>query len=488
MNDMDDKNGIKWSLALLAVYLVLAAILPAADDEVYYWTWSKGLQWSYYDHPPMTAVLIRLSTAIFGDSIFGFRVPACIATAFVVYVIRRLTPCKPLLWGVILSPLYTIGAVIITPDSPLLMFWAAYVWWLVEVHRHLTPAPEASSGSPIPVRYWLIGGVILGCGVLSKYTMGLAVPTGFITFLVARRAYREWLLGYIFHGIIAFVVASPILIYNIQQNFEPLLFQFKHANQTTSNALRSIVEFVGIQILLFGTMPFFLFPWVVTNCRRLCQDARLRVCTCLYAIPLAFFVYKSTQSRLEGNWALVCFVSFWPVAAEWYRTTDKLNFWRQSTSWAFAPPVLASVIVFVHWLYPLPFIPTKVDRIHRQVALQSATQAVAEKIREHGESIPVYTNSYQMTSWLRFQKLKALQIDQLTRPSHFTRPPHRLTDVDRAYVVNGLPLTEEFAKGFGPPELIGTVPVSVRGNEDDKLKIWLYSKRPDETTSNIDSE
>ena len=481
---MAEKYGWKPIAVVLAVYLVLAALLPAADDEVYYWTWSKDLQWSYFDHPPMTAVLIRLSTAVFGDSIFGFRVPACIASAFVLYVIRRLTSFKPLMWGVILSPLYTVGAVMITPDSPLLMFWAAYLWWLVEVHRRLTP-DSAQSPRTIAFRWWLLGGVILGCGVLSKYTMGLAVPTAFIGFLIARRPYREWLSGYIFHGVIAFIVASPILIYNIQQHFDPLLFQLRHSNQTTPNALLSIVEFVGVQILLFGTMPFFLFPWVISNARRLSQDPRLRICACLYSLPLAFFLYKSTQTRLEGNWALVCFVSFWPLAAEWYQTVDKSNFWRQSTPWAFAPPALATVVVLVHWIWPLSIVPTKRDRIHRQVALQTATQEVARKIREHGESIPVYTNSYQMTSWLRFQSLNAQQIDQLTRPSHFTRPPRRLMDVDRAYVVTNLPLPDEFAKGFGSPELVGSVPVEVRGTPEDTLNIRLYSRNtPREKSAN----
>ena len=52
-----------WLIAgLLAVYLMLAAVLPAADDEVYYWSWARPLQFSYYDHPPLTAYMIRLST------------------------------------------------------------------------------------------------------------------------------------------------------------------------------------------------------------------------------------------------------------------------------------------------------------------------------------------------------------------------------------------------------------------------------------------
>ena len=197
---MDKKPGLLPFVLLLGIYLILAAVLPAADDEVYYWSWSKDLQWSYFDHPPMTAVLIRLSTAIFGDSIFGFRVPACIASAFVVYVISRLTPLKPLVWGVILSPLFTIGAVLITPDSPLMMCWAAYLWWSVALHRHLTPGPDQGASTAVPLRLWLIGGVILGCGVLSKYTMGLAVPVGFLCLLLSRRPPKKWLSGYLLHG------------------------------------------------------------------------------------------------------------------------------------------------------------------------------------------------------------------------------------------------------------------------------------------------
>jgi 4-amino-4-deoxy-L-arabinose transferase-like glycosyltransferase len=475
---MDDKNGLKSIAVIFVVYLILAALLPAADDEIYYWCWSKDLQWSYYDHPPMSAFLIRCSTAVFGDSIFAIRVPACIASAFVLYVIGRLTSFKPLLWGVLLSPLFTIFGVLMTPDSPLLMFWAAYLWWLVEVHRRAAQTVADTPTPGVSLRWWVFGGVILGLGVLSKYTMALAVPTGLLSFLVARRLWRGWLPGYVLHGVVAFVVASPILIYNLQQNFEPLLFQWQHSAQKTSNAARSIVEFVGSQILAFGTMPFFLFPWVVLNARQLCADSRLRVCVCLYAPPIAYFLYKSTQTRLEGNWALVCFVSFWPLASEWLQTVDKNNFWRRTTVWAFVPPALASIAILVHWIYPIPLVPTKVDRIHRQIGIQKATHEVARIIREHGESIPVFSNSYQMTSWLRFQSLNAQQIDQLTRPSHFTRPPRRLTDVDRAYVVTNPALPDEFKKGFGTPELIGSVPVVVRGTQEDTLNIRLYSRIP----------
>ncbi len=37
-----------------------------APDEAYYWTWSRHLQWGYYDHPPMVGFLILVFTALSG--------------------------------------------------------------------------------------------------------------------------------------------------------------------------------------------------------------------------------------------------------------------------------------------------------------------------------------------------------------------------------------------------------------------------------------
>ena len=488
---MDGKNGI-WKIAvLLAIYFVLAVILPAADDEVYYWCWSKELQFSYYDHPAMTAVLIRMSTALVGDSVLGFRIPACLASAFVIYVINRLTPTKSLVLGVLLCPLFTIGAVLITPDSPLVLFWTAYIWWLVELHRRLTPFADSTLGSQpatslpletaavphqITLLMWTIGGILLGLGALSKYTMGLAVPLTFVSLMMSGRRWRDWMFGYVYHGAVSFVVALPILIYNIQQKFEPLIYQWQHAAEKTPNGWMTFGDFVGVQMLLFGTTPFVLLPWVLYHFRSLSQNPRLRVCACFYALPLTYFLYKSTQTRLQGNWALVCFISFWPLASEWYQTVRVSRTWRWLTAASFLPPVLSVLAIALHLIHPNPLVPIPGDRVYRQIAMNTASKTIADEIRKQTEVLPIYTDSYQLTSLLRFQSLDVQQIEGLTRPSHFTRPPRHLTDVQRAYVVTEKPLPSEFCTGFATPQLLASIPVDYRGQTDRTLRIWLYSR------------
>lgn len=149
----------RWFFVLLAalgvVYAALAGWVPLHDDELYYWCWSKELQLSYFDHPPLTAVMIRASTELFGDTPFAVRLPACIATVTVLGVVGWLTRPRGILFATVFTPVYTFGAVMITPDTPLLLFWALYLAWLVAVHQRLTP-PEGTEPKRVGWLWWVL--------------------------------------------------------------------------------------------------------------------------------------------------------------------------------------------------------------------------------------------------------------------------------------------------------------------------------------------
>ena len=278
-------RGYLWLLAgLTPAYLVLAAMLPPADDEVYYWCWSQQLQLSYYDHPPMTAYMIRAATCLFGDTLFAIRLPAVVSTLTVLVVIGWLTRPRTLLPLVLFTPLFTFGAVLVTPDTPLIMFWALYLAWLVKVQERLAsgrreqpefdavaPAAHAAGSPGVSVAWWALGGVILGCGILGKYTTGLGMIAGFVSFLIAGQP-RRWLFGYVLHGLVAVVVTLPILIHNIRFDFVPLMYQWKHSMSSPEPGLMPFVSFFGIQILLFGFLPFAVFVWTASKWRELFRN------------------------------------------------------------------------------------------------------------------------------------------------------------------------------------------------------------------------
>src|SRR6185436_14305326 len=113
-------------VGLFVFYAALATVLPPADDELYYWCWAQHLQLSYYDHPPMVAYLIRLSTSLFGNTVFALRLPAVVASVVAFGVIAELMKWKRFLWAAVLTPLFTFGAFLVTPDTPLILFWSLY--------------------------------------------------------------------------------------------------------------------------------------------------------------------------------------------------------------------------------------------------------------------------------------------------------------------------------------------------------------------------
>ena len=73
---MSTESNNRLPIALIAV-LVLGTLYRALAlhwsglnlyvDEAQYWTWSQALDWGYYSKPPVIAVIIAFTTALFGD-------------------------------------------------------------------------------------------------------------------------------------------------------------------------------------------------------------------------------------------------------------------------------------------------------------------------------------------------------------------------------------------------------------------------------------
>lgn len=465
---MTDRRWWQGLLLLAALNAALAAALPAVDDEYYYWCWARELSPSYYDHPPMTALLIRASTDLFGHSLFAIRLPAVLSSLVVLLVLRHLTRPSFAFWMLPL-PLFVVGAVLVTPDTPLVLFCSLYLLWLTKLH-------ERMGQGGLTVGWWLLGGAILGLGLLSKYTMALVVPAGLLSFALSGRSWRTWLLGYVLHGLVASLGAVPVLAFNLEHDFAPLRFQWCHAMARESASVASFGGFVGGQVLLFGVLPFALLPWVLRHRRELAADPRLRAAACLYVFPLCFFLFKATRGPLEGNWALVSYLGFWPIAAYWFDGVRHSAKWRTFTRLSFGVPIAAVAVVLGSIASPVPLLPPRHDRVGRLEARRQVAAAVADCVREQDDRLPVYAISYQTTAILRYHGVRAHQLDGATRPSHFTLAPRRLADVDEAFVFAEGPLRPEFAPGFGFPEVVRTFPLIVQGRTVERYQLLRYSR------------
>src|SRR3954466_13059846 len=125
--------------ALTAIRFSLLATTDLSFDEAHYWMWSERLAPAYFSKGPGIALAIRASTALLGANEFGVRffspVLAAGTSLLLFYFARRLFGPTAGLWAVIgfnATPIFNIGAVLMTIDALSIFFWMAamFTFWL----------------------------------------------------------------------------------------------------------------------------------------------------------------------------------------------------------------------------------------------------------------------------------------------------------------------------------------------------------------------
>src|SRR5438270_2580583 len=123
-------------LFLVAVIrIVIIHALPLTGDEAYYWQWSRHLAFGYHDHPPLIGWLIR-AASLFGKSAFWVRFPSVVLSFlsgvfFYFFLKSILNDSKKAFYALCLYafiPIFSICALAIFPDGPLVFSWSLFLW------------------------------------------------------------------------------------------------------------------------------------------------------------------------------------------------------------------------------------------------------------------------------------------------------------------------------------------------------------------------
>src|SRR5262245_22056207 len=174
-------TGLILASAALHVWFIAHCPFDLAPDEAHYWHWSQKLDASYYSKGPLTAYLIRASCELAGDwsrSVCGteaaaVRLPAVVCSSLLLAALYVLTvqcfgrePLATLVVAAALTmPAFSLGRTLMTIDAPYACCWG---WALVLGHR-------AIFRNALPA--WLALGLIVGAGILAKYTMVLFIAS-----------------------------------------------------------------------------------------------------------------------------------------------------------------------------------------------------------------------------------------------------------------------------------------------------------------------
>ncbi len=226
----ENKKTVLWLIAIATIVrLFFASQVELGNDEVYYWTYALYPDWSHFDHPPMVGILGQLfSLNLFLTNDFFLRLGSIVISAISTWYIFRIgKKIKDAQAGLYAAFLFTgsiycsiISGFSFSPDAPLVFFWLLALDAMIDfLPKEIITAKERKK------IIWF--GIVAGLAMLSKY-QGAFLWIGVFVFVILFN--RKWLKEFSFYlaGLISFVLLSPILIWNLQNDFISFTF---HGNR-----------------------------------------------------------------------------------------------------------------------------------------------------------------------------------------------------------------------------------------------------------------
>ena len=212
-------------MACQLLFLLVGCDWDFCGDEAEYWAWSRRLDWSYFSRGPLIAWVIRAATEVFGGMslrltgslMFAARLPAVLLGGLTAWGIFRLASTttgsrRSGMFAAILLPaipIFAIGGVLITSDTPLVCCWT---WAAVWAYRAVQT--DRLDG-------WIFAGFLAALGVLAKYSV-LAFPASVGLFLLLSGPHRRqlgrpgfWLMSILCIGL----GLSAVVVWNAQHGW-----------------------------------------------------------------------------------------------------------------------------------------------------------------------------------------------------------------------------------------------------------------------------
>lgn len=384
-------------VALTLARLAVAASFPLVDDEAYYWVWSRQLAWGYPDHPPIIAGLVRLTTAVAGDTPLGVRfgpvVIALVTSLLLFDLTRRMfnqaAGVVAALWYQLI-PAVAIGSLFAFPDAPFMLFWTLTLWCLWQAR---------TTGRRV---YWYGTGLALGLALASKLSaLFLALSIG--GYLLASAGERRWLRRpEPFHAAaIALAVFFPVIAWNADHKWitfwrarEPIPWV-----QLPSPGLNALA-FTLSQLAYFGPISCVLLWLVLAEHLRRNRLADPRFAfTAWAALPILGLTWLLSFDGLpKPHWTAPAYViALIPAAAFWF-TVRTRAWWRVTIG---AAVLLNAVLVVA--LHVLPF--WRTSSVAGQVwGWDSVAVRVVREVESTQSSPGVFilTSAYQTASQIEF--------------------------------------------------------------------------------------
>ncbi len=342
------------------------------DDEAYYWVYSKFLDWGYFDHPPMIAVLVKLGYFIFPSEL-GVRLFIVLFGTASIFFIEQLTKPKNLLlfYAIVLNmAVLQIGGILAVPDIPLLFFTVLFFI----AYKNFVEKNGFKEA--------IFLSIVISLLLYSKYHGILII---FFTLLSNLSLFKKPLTYLVIFLSVALFM--PHIFWQFIHGFPSINYHLFERVSPPYN-ISFTTDFLLGQLLIAGPFLGWLIIWSALRYKpkSLVENAMYFSIIGIYAL----FFLSSFKSRTEANWTIPLIAPLIVLAYQY------LSVNQQKTKWVYRLMPYTLAVVFIIRLYmfldikPFKFMPK--DEFHQN-------KSWAAEIKKESKGLPVvFTNSYQRAS------------------------------------------------------------------------------------------
>jgi len=462
----------------LTVRIVLSGHFLLSPDEANYWQWSRYLDLGYHDHPPMIAWSIWLSTRLFGQHEWAVRLPTILGLTLAMIYMAKLA-AKMFSWRTALHVtllnqgllLFNGAALIATPDGMLLPCWAGACY-------HGAAALEKESRSQ-----WLATGFWFGAGMLSKYTMGLFLPSLLLCVLMIK-PYRGRLfsLSPWLGLLLALFIFSPVIAWNMHHEWATFRHVFYMGGIDTDSffTLRYLGDFLAEQSALLSPPVFLLIlaAWFFRTGSGRPLKADTGYLFWMSLPTFLVFLLLSLHSRVYGNWPAAGYLTAIVLIAALHSANYSRKIWITTIIIAY----LITVPILIQVVYPIVPVPVHLDRTARETV---GWDVLGREVHNVVEAMPdakktfIFGIRYQLASEMAFYvpgQPRTVSINRWNRPNvyDFWFDDAMLLGSNGVGVVRDARYAEQLATVFDRIELDREVPVYRESPWRGREKVAVY--------------
>ncbi|MCK4864881.1 MAG: glycosyltransferase family 39 protein [Gammaproteobacteria bacterium] len=300
------------------LHLLTMGQAELTNDEAQYALYGYYLDWSYFDHPPLSGWLNAFILQ-FSDSDFALRIwPLLLAalTSFLLYgFTRELFPAESEWLGTIAVLLYQASIIsqlfglAMLPDTPLIPIAISAAWLLFRVlkenQQHL----------------WIYVGILFGLAGLSKYTAVTLVVTAILG-LIIYKSQKSLITKWPWIAImLAAIVISPVLYWNIQHDWISISYQLSHGAPEKSWQVKSLLTSQAAQFIAYSPAVFiFGLLAIFSSLKNSNENIRKKneKYILAFALPvLILFAWMSGYEQTLPHWTALGWIALTPLTAKW---------------------------------------------------------------------------------------------------------------------------------------------------------------------------